>query len=95
LDTVRGRRPAKERNVMTQRGLTMLGWILLVIGLIAVVVGVIYFTVAADKLPSFLGRLPHATGHRTKHGIGALAAGVILWIGAAVAFARARRRAGP
>jgi len=51
----------------------------------------VYFTVAADKLPSFMGKLAHATGHRQKRGIAALALGVIFWIGAAIALARAGR----
>jgi preprotein translocase subunit SecY len=77
---------------MSNSRLRTLGWILLVVGVAAIVVGVVYFTVAADKLPAFLGRLAHKTGHRHKRAIAALAAGVLLWIGAAVAFVRARRR---
>jgi len=76
---------------MSRSGLRALGWILALVGLAAIVVGVVYFTVAADKLPSFLGHIAHQTGHRSKRAIGAIAVGVVLWIAAAVSFARARR----
>jgi amino acid permease len=76
---------------MRSSGLRAIGWILLLVGLAAIVVGVVYFTVAADKLPSFLGHLAHVSGHRTKRGTAAVIVGVILWLGAAVAFVRAGR----
>jgi hypothetical protein len=77
---------------MSNSGLRTIGWILLLVGLVLVVIGIVYFTVAADKLPSILGKVATSTRHRDKRGIAALALGVILWIGATVAFARAGRR---
>jgi len=77
---------------MSNSGLRTIGWILLLVGLVLVVLGVVYFTVAADKLPSILGKVANYTGHRRRRGIAALGLGVILWIGAALAFVRAGRR---
>lgn len=66
--------------------------VLLVVGLVLVVIGVIYFTVAADKLPSILGQLPHATGHRTTRGTTALVLGAASLVGAAIFYSRTKRR---
>jgi hypothetical protein len=76
---------------MTSRGLRTLGWVLLIVGLAAVVAGIVYFAVPADKLPSFMGRIAGSTAHHRKRAIAALAVGFVLWIGAAIAFWRARR----
>jgi amino acid permease len=76
-----------SRNV-----LLVLGWILVVLGVAAVVIGVIYFTVAADKLPGFLGHIAGVTTHRHKRGIAALAAGVLLLIAGGVSLAQAAKR---
>jgi hypothetical protein len=66
--------------------------VLLVVGLVLISVGVIYFTVAANELPSVLGRLgPNATGHRTTRGTAALALGAVSLVGAAISYSRARR----
>jgi hypothetical protein len=54
--------------------------------------GVAYLTIAANKLPSFMGRLAAETGHRTERGEIALAAGAAVLIGAGIAFARSRHR---
>jgi hypothetical protein len=56
------------------------------------VVGVVYQTVAANKLPSFMGQVAHETGHRTQRGDVALAVGVVVLIAAGMAFARSRHR---
>jgi multisubunit Na+/H+ antiporter MnhB subunit len=56
--------------------------ILAIIGLLAIVAAIIYLTVAAKSLPSFLGTLHHAAGHRSLRGIVALLVGLVL-IGAA------------
>jgi len=42
--------------------------VLLLVGLAAIAVGVAYLTIAANKLPSFMGRLADETGHRTERG---------------------------
>lgn len=68
-----------------------LGIVLIVIGVIALAVGVVYFTVAAQNLPSFMGHIAHATKHRSKRGVAAFVVGGILVIGGIVAVARARR----
>jgi len=72
-------------------GSRALGVVLIVIGIALLVVGVVYLTVAADKLPSIMGHIAHATGHRTKRGIAGLVLGVLFLIGGGVAMARAGR----
>lgn len=69
--------------------------VLLIIGAILLVVGVIYFVVPIDQLPAFLGQQAHRTGHRSKRGTAALLLGVLVLIGSAVAFMRARRAEPP
>jgi len=59
----------------------LLATVVIIIGLIAVVVGIIYYTVEAKSLPSFLGQLHGYTGHRTKRGLVAVIIGVILLAG--------------
>jgi amino acid permease len=62
-------------------------FVAVVIGLVLIAVGIVYFTVQAKSLPSFIpGHLAGATGHRTKRGIAALVIGV-LFLGAAAVFA--------
>ncbi len=56
--------------------------ILAVLALVAIVAAIIYFTVAAKSLPSILGTLHHAAGHRSLRGIVALLVGLVL-LGAA------------
>jgi len=34
-------------------------------------------TIAADKLPSFMGHIAHTTGHRAKRGVAGLVLGVL------------------
>lgn len=64
---------------------------LLVIGALALAAAIVYFTVPAHSLPSIFGRMPNAKGHRNRRAIAGLVAGLLLWIGAAVAFVRSRR----
>jgi hypothetical protein len=52
------------------------------VGVLAVVVGVIYLTVAAKSLPSVLGSLHGAAGHRSLRGIIALLVGLALLVSA-------------
>jgi amino acid permease len=76
---------------MTARGLRTIGWILALVGLAAVIVGIVYLTVPAKSLPSFLGHIAGSTAHHRKRGLAGVGVGILLWIGAAIAFWRARR----
>jgi hypothetical protein len=78
-------RPACEASgVATKRnarvGVTLL---LLVVGVLSVVVAVLYFKDQAGALPSFFpGYSAHSVHKHTKHGIAALAVGVLSLAGA-------------
>jgi hypothetical protein len=66
--------------------------ILLLIAAIAVIaVGIVYFTVVAGNLPSFMGRVANSGYHRNRRGIAAVVLGVVLLIAAVVAFSRSRQ----
>jgi hypothetical protein len=71
----------------------IIGWTALVVAVLAIVAGVMYMTMPAHSLPSLLGRLPNATSHRTKRGIAALVAGIVLLVIGGVALIRSRREA--
>lgn len=66
--------------------------LLILIGVVALAVGIIYLTVEARSLPSILGTLHGAHGHRSRRGIGALIIGVVLLIGAGAVARFSRRR---
>jgi archaellum biogenesis protein FlaJ (TadC family) len=68
----------------------ILAIILLVVAIILLAVGVVYFTVPADKLPSFMGRVAGVTVHRSRRATAAVTLGVIVLIASIVAFLRAR-----
>jgi hypothetical protein len=56
---------------------------LVVIGLALIVVSIVYFTETAANLPSFFpGHQAGDTHHHTKHGLAALAVGLVAFIGA-------------
>jgi hypothetical protein len=55
-----------------------IGWLVVLVGILALIAGVIYLTVQAKSLPSILGQLHGYTGHRSKRGIAALIAGAVL-----------------
>ena len=80
-------------NGRSSSALKVLGVILLIAGLILLVIGIMYYTIAANKLPSFLGKLPHSTAHRDKRGLAGVVGGVVLIAGSALAFWRARASA--
>jgi multisubunit Na+/H+ antiporter MnhG subunit len=69
----------------------IIGIILLVIGVLALIAGAIYLTVPAHSLPSFMGRLPKATVHRSHRGIAGVVVGVVLAVIGGVLVARSRR----
>jgi uncharacterized membrane protein len=67
------------------RRLSPISWVLIVIGLVALAVGIIYFTVTAPDLPSFIpghvDRALHAR-HYTKRGIAAFAVAAVAFVAA-------------
>jgi hypothetical protein len=70
-----------------------------VLGLVALVAAIIYFTVPAHSLPSFLGPLhgPNvaSNAHRKRRGEGAIALAVVLWVIAGIVFYIDRRSSQP
>jgi len=68
----------------------IIGWILLVLGVLALLAGVVYLALPAHSLPAFMGRLPTHV-HRSKRGIASLVVGAILAIVGGLLVARSRR----
>lgn len=69
--------------------------LVLVVGLIALAVGVIYLVEPSHALPSFFpGHTTKGRAIMHKHGYAAVVVGVVLVVGAAVAFVRDRRYSG-
>jgi hypothetical protein len=67
--------------------------LLVLIGLILIAVGVVYFTVKAGKLPSFIpGRIAGSRGYRRAHGLVAVIVGVVALLFAVVGASLGRRR---
>ena len=64
--------------------------VLIVIGVALLALGIVYFTVAAGKLPSFLGHISHSSAHRTKRAFAGVVVGGICLL-AALAAAMPRR----
>ena len=60
--------------------------VLLVLGALAA--GIVYLTVPTDKLPSFMGQIPHLSGHRSRRGLAGVVGAAILLLGGIAAFAR-------
>jgi len=50
--------------------------------------GIVYLTVPTDKLPSFMGQIPHLSGHRSRRGLAGVVGAAILLLGGIAAFAR-------
>ncbi|HTZ10590.1 MAG TPA: hypothetical protein VMB72_16060 [Acidimicrobiales bacterium] len=67
-----------------------------VLGLLALIAGIIYFTVDANQLPSFLGALHiHTHAKRKRRGEAAIVIAVVLWVIAGIVYyvdTRARSR---
>ncbi|HLN16266.1 MAG TPA: hypothetical protein VK277_05860 [Acidimicrobiales bacterium] len=80
------------------KGFMIAGIVLVILGILAMVVGVIYLTVNAGSLPSFMGPVHgkgHA-GHRTTRGGVALGLGIVLFIvGTIIALVQARKKPSP
>jgi len=74
-------------------GMRVAGFVLLIGAILLLATGLVYFAVAADKLPSFLGRLSGVTVHRTKRATAAVVLGGIALIASIVAFSVSYRRA--
>jgi hypothetical protein len=72
-------------DMSAQRNLVVA--VLVVVGVLALAVGVIYLTVEAKSLPSFMGQLHGDHAHRSLRGIVALIVGVLLLAGGAGLFA--------
>ena len=68
--------------------LRALGIVLLVLGVLALAAGIVYLTVPTDKLPSFMGQIPHLSGHRSRRGLAGVVGAAILLLGGIAAFAR-------
>jgi hypothetical protein len=67
-----------------------------VVGLLALIAGILYFSIPAHSLPSFLGPLHIRTkAHRKRRGEAAIAAAVVLWVIAAIIFFVGRRSSTP
>ena len=76
---------------MTKSQQNLIGALVVLIGILALAAGVIYLTVDAKSLPSFMGQLHGFTGHRSKRGIVALiVGGVLVLIGVGVVAYRPR-----
>jgi hypothetical protein len=63
---------------MTKSQRNLVAAVLVVLGILALVAGVIYLTVDAKSLPSFMGQLHTYAGHRSKRGTAALIVGAVL-----------------
>jgi hypothetical protein len=70
----------------------MFAGLVALIGLLALIAGLIYLTVRAESLPSFMGTLHGYNGHRTERGtVGVIVGAVLLVGGATAAWVIARR----
>jgi len=67
--------------------------LLLIAAIVVLAIGIIYFTVQAGSLPSFLGRVANSTAHRGRRATAAVTLGVVLGIASLVAFSRSRSQA--
>lgn len=67
-DATPAEKPANTRAIQV---------ILIILGLAALAVGFIYLSVAADKLPTFMGRIAHGTTHRFKRGYAGVIVGAV------------------
>jgi hypothetical protein len=87
--------PRSSPRTSSQRTALIIGWVLFALGAVAIAAALVYFTVTAGHLPSFMGRIDGSTLYRRKPGVIVGAAGVVLWIASVFAFTRARVTPGP
>lgn len=76
-------------------GRKLFGALLIILGILGIICGVLYLTMSAHALPSFLpghSASVHALGKHTKRGIAALVVGVVLGIIGIAAVGGGRRR---
>jgi amino acid permease len=67
--------------------------LLVVIGLILIAVGIVYFTVKAGSLPSFIpGHIANSSAHHSKRGLVAVIVGAVVLLVAVVGASIGRRR---
>jgi hypothetical protein len=71
---------------MTKSQRNLVAAVLIVVGILALVAGVIYFTVDAKSLPSFMGQVSTYAGHRTKRGDAAVIVGAVLLLAGGLMF---------
>ncbi len=64
-----------------------------VLGLLALVAAILYFTIPAHSLPSFLGPIQRVNAHQKRRGEAAIAIAVVLWVVAGIVFYVGRRSA--
>jgi hypothetical protein len=69
----------------------IIGVTLLVIGALAIIAGIVYLTVPAHSLPSFMGQVSKANVHRSKRGWAGLIVGICLAAVGGFLVARSRR----
>ena len=77
------------------KGFMIAGIVIALLGILAIIVGVIYLTVNAGSLPSFLGTVHGKghSGHRTTRGGVALGVGIVLFIiGTVIALIQGRKK---
>jgi len=69
--------------------------VLAVLGVLALVGAIMYFTIPAHSLPSFLGPLQRVKAHRKRRGEAAIALAVVLWVIAGIVFYVSNRSPSP
>ncbi len=78
------------RNTARSERLRVLGIVLIIAGIALLVVGIVYYSVPADKLPSFLGHIANSTKHHTKRALVGVVGGAVSLAAGALAITRAR-----
>jgi hypothetical protein len=78
--------PARQGTSPTR----VIAIILLIAAIVVLAVGIVYFTVQAGSLPTFMGRVANSTAHRGRRATAAVVLGVVLLIASVVAFSRSR-----
>ena len=91
--SVEGQIQAQFATVPAMTPMKWLAAVIGVLGLLALIGGILYFTIPAHSLPSFLGPLPRVNAHRKRRGEAAIAVAVVLWVVAAIVIFVGRRQA--